>query len=143
MANRKVYMLLLRLSVIVHSFFINTFCISHKMEHYNYIPEVVNQHSSGVPPFVVDLPPLWFRSSPSPSDPFHFLRPRLILWDPICQRTFSGGTIAIPLCCDDETFLRPAHWKDGRNGHNAPRLCLQEEELLTWLVVFIVVKMSM
>ena len=71
---------------------------------------------------MVEPPPLWFRSSPSPLDPFHFLRPRLILWDPISQRTLSGGIIACPRCCDDETFLRPAHWKDGRNGHNAPRL---------------------
>ena len=79
---------------------VNTFCVSHKKEHYNYIQEVANQHSSGVPPFVVEPPPLWFRSSPSPPDPFHFLRSRLILWDPICQGTLSGGIIACisPTC---------------------------------------------
>ena len=89
MVRRTVFFkLILQLSVIVLSFVVNTFWVSVKKESYNYKQEVVNQYSTGVPPFVVEPPPLWFRlcSSQRAPDPFHFIRPRLILWDPICQR---------------------------------------------------------
>ena len=73
---------------------------------------------------MVEPPPLWFRlcSSQRAPDPFHFIRPRLILWDPICQRSLSGGIVRCPRCSGDEIFLRPTHWKAGRNDYNSPRL---------------------
>ena len=47
-------MLLLRFSVIVLSFVANTFSISVKKASYNDIQEeVVNEHSTGVPPLPV------------------------------------------------------------------------------------------
>ena len=89
------FKLILQLSVIVLSFVVNTFWVSVKKESYNYKQEVVNQYSTGVPPFVVEPPPLWFRlcSSQRAPDPFHFIRPRLILWDPICQRTLNSDQL--------------------------------------------------
>ena len=46
-------MLLLRFSVIVLSFVANTFSISVKKASYNDIQEVVDEHSTGVPPLPV------------------------------------------------------------------------------------------
>ena len=60
MCRTVFFKLMLRLSLIVLSFGINTFCVSVKKESHNYIQEVVNQYPTGVPPFVVEPPPLWF-----------------------------------------------------------------------------------
>ena len=102
----------------------NTYCVSQKEKHYRYIQDVLNEVAGDVPPFVVEAPPLWFRSSPSfrLPDPYHYLRPSVILWDPISQRTLQNGIVNCPRCDLPDVCLRPVHWKDGRNERNAPRL---------------------
>jgi len=103
-------------------------CVSHKEKHYRYILDVLKEVTGAIPPFTVEPPPLWFRSSFQSSlnshlpEPYHHLRPTLILWDPVSQRTLQNRLVICPRCDVAGVFLRPTHWKDGRNERNVPRL---------------------
>lgn len=110
----------------------------HKEKHYGYIKHVLNQQSGDVPPVVVEPPCLiWFQatstSNPVSPDPYYFLRPTLILWDPISQCTLNNGHVKCPRCAGVDVFLRVTHWKDGRNERNAPRLLFAQNGV-TYLV---------
>ena len=101
----------------------SAYCISHKEKHYRYIQDVLNKVAADVPPIIVEPPPVWFRSGLGfIQDPYHYLRPTLILWDPVSHRTLQNGIFHCPRCDVADVCLRPAHWKDGGNERNAPRL---------------------
>lgn len=109
--------------------------VSHKGKHYSYIQDVLNEITGDVPPFIVEPPPLWFRSSLNSRlwDPYHYQRPTLLLWDPVSQRTLQNGLVTRPRCDVAGVCLWPAHWKDGRNERNAPRLLFSHNGV-TYLV---------
>ncbi|KAJ7373400.1 hypothetical protein OS493_012993 [Desmophyllum pertusum] len=118
----KLYSVLLVL-IALHGSLQIAHCVSHKEKHYRYIQDVLNEVTGDVPPFIVQPPPLWFRSNLNRlPDPYHYLRPTLLLWDPVSQRTLQNGLVTCPRCDVADICLRPAHWKDGRNERNAPRL---------------------
>ena len=115
------------------------YCVSHKEKHYRYIQDVLKEVAGAIPPFTVEPPPLWFRSSFQSSlnsnlpDPYHYLRPTLILWDPVSQRTLQNGLVICRRCDVAGICLRPTQWKDGRNERNVPRLLFARNGI-TYLV---------
>lgn len=114
----------LAMFIVVGGLLQSAYCISHKEKQYRYIQDVLNKVAADVPPIIVEPLPVWFRLGLSSclQDPYHFLRPTLILWDPVSQRTLQNGIFHCPRCDVADVCLRPAHWKDGQNEKNAPRL---------------------
>ena len=104
-----------------------------------YIQDVLNEVAGDVLPLVVEAPLLWFQSSSSSRlpDPCHYLRPSVILWDPISQWTVQNGIVNCPECDLPDICLRPVHWQDGQNERNANTTCYGKNSVkylaaITW-----------
>ena len=105
------------------------YCVSHKEKHYRYIQDVLKEVAGAIPPFTVEPPPLWFRSSFQSSlnsnlpDTYHYLRTTLILWDPVSQQTLLRAFV----------FGLRTGWMEEMK-EMFPGCCLHAMGLLTWLV---------
>jgi hypothetical protein len=112
-----------------------------KERHYEYIQRTLERLSAeGKFPIVVDPPHLWqlgISARTAPPNPDDYFRPKLIIWDPLTQRTINEGQLKCPRieCVSSSmNLLRPVRWKNGANSGNVPRTLFDCNKGSTFLV---------
>ena len=103
-------------------------CVITREQHHQYITSVIQQFD-GLPAPLFIYPPIpMIRSAESKSvlDPYDYIRPVLMFWDPMSQLACLNSKIKCPrpMCQigPDIRWLRSAHWKDCRNQRESCRL---------------------
>lgn len=104
-----------------------TSCVHLRECHHQYIASVIQQFQD-LPAALFVYPPIPMVrvSNPLVPDPYDYMRPVLLFWDPLNQLACLGGAIKCPrsecqISSDDRT-LRSAHWKDCHSQRESCRL---------------------